>query len=83
MKNLKTNNLYQITGVQTILVQRLYKNNYENIVYKNYNIRFVDVSIIWVLKFGTYFEFQSLKQRQKAWHYWLKNKMKIVLKEPK
>ena len=75
--------MYQITSVQTILVQRLYKNNYENIVYKNYNIRFVDVNIIWVLKFGTYFEFQSLKQGQKAWHYWLKDKMKIALKEPK
>ena len=75
--------MYQITGVQTKLVQRLYKNNYENIVYKNYNTRFVDVSIIWVLKFGTYFEFQSLKQGQKACHYWLKNKMKIALKEPK
>ena len=29
------------------------------------------------------FEFQSLKQDQKAWYYWLKNKMKIILKDPK
>ena len=37
---------------------------------------------MWVLKFGTWFEFQRLKQGQNLWHYWLKNKMKIVLKEP-
>ena len=33
-------------------------------------VRLVDVNIIRVLKFGTKFDFQSLKQGQKLWHYW-------------
>ena len=38
-------------------------------------VRLVDVAnIIWVLNF--------LKQCQKVWHYWLKDKMKTVLTEP-
>ena len=37
MKNFKTNNLYQITSANNISSKALYKNNYENIVYKNYS----------------------------------------------
>ena len=73
--------------VQTILllVQRDYIKTTLKILSTKITtiVRLVDVNIIWVLKFGTKFEFQSLKQGQKVWHYWLKNKMKIVLKEPK
>ena len=47
MKNLNTYNLYQITSANKITIRskRLYKNNYENTVYKNYNttiVRLVD-----------------------------------------
>ena len=39
MKNLKADNLYQITSANNITInsKRLYKNNYENTVYKNCN----------------------------------------------
>ena len=39
MKNLNTYNLYQITSANNITIssKRLYKNNFENTVYKNYN----------------------------------------------
>ena len=59
MKNLNTYNLYQITSANNITIssKRLFKNNFENTVYKNYNTtiiaRLVDVNIMWVLKFGT------------------------------
>ena len=56
MPYLKTNNLYQIISASNIIIssKRWYKNNYENIVYKNYNnSSHIDVNIIWVLKFGT------------------------------
>ena len=33
----KSNNLYQITSANNINSKRLYKNKYENIMYKNYN----------------------------------------------
>ena len=79
--------MYQITTVlvQTLLlVQRDYiKITMEILCTKITTIvRLVDVNIIWVLKFGTSFEFQTLKQGKKAWHYWLKNKIKIVWKRP-
>ena len=68
--------------VQTILllVQRDYIKTTLKILSTKITtiVRLVDVNIIWVLKFGTKFEFQSLKQGQKVWHYWLKNKMKII-----
>ena len=58
MKNLKTNNLYQITTVlvQTILllVLRDYiKTNMKILCRKITIVRIVDVNIIQVLKFGT------------------------------
>ena len=39
MKNLNTYNLYQITSGNNITIssKRLYKNNFENTVHKNYN----------------------------------------------
>ena len=39
MKNLKTYNLYQIASANDITIssKRLYKNNSEKTVYKNYN----------------------------------------------
>ena len=39
MKNLNTYNLYKITGADNITFssKRLYKNNFENTVYKNYS----------------------------------------------
>ena len=39
MKNLNSYNLYQITSANNITIssKRLYKNNFENTVYKNYN----------------------------------------------
>ena len=40
-----TNNLYQINSASNISLNILCKNNYENIVYKNYNNRLVDVNI--------------------------------------
>ena len=79
--------------MQTILTKRLagyIKSKHENILYKNWNnsqinkarcksVNTIIGSKIWdiaeVVKF--------LKQGQKAWHYWLQNKRKIVLKEPK
>ena len=65
--------------VQTILllVQRDYIKTTLKILSTKITtiVRLVDVNIIWVLKFGTKFEFQSLKQGQKVWHYWLRNKM--------
>ena len=73
--------------VQTILllVQRDYIKTTLKILCTKITtiVRLVDVDIIWVLKFGTEFKFQSLKEGQKVWHYRLKNKMKIVLKDPK
>ena len=48
MKNHKTNYLYQIIGAIKINSKRLFKNNYENIVYKNHNNSQIntDVNII-------------------------------------
>ena len=52
MKNLNTYNLYQITSANNIAIssKRIYENNFENTVYKNYNttiiVRLVDVNII-------------------------------------
>ena len=56
MKNLTTNNLYQITSANNIIIssKRSYNNIYENIVYKIKTIvSHIDVNIIAVLKFGT------------------------------
>ena len=52
MKNLN-NNLHQITSANNINSKKLHKNNYENIVYKNYNKSQIDTDVIIVLKFGT------------------------------
>ena len=41
------------------------------------------MKILQVLKFKTIVEVLKVKKNQKAWHYSLQNKMKIVLKEPK
>ena len=65
MKNLNTYNLYQITSANNITIssKRLYKNNFENTVYKNYNNSQISRckyymsskiwDIVWVSKFKT------------------------------
>ena len=67
MKNLNTYNLYPITSANNITIsissKRLYKNNFENTVYKNYNNSQISRckyymsskvwDIVWVSKFKT------------------------------
>ena len=74
----------QITSANNLTLRDYIKTT-TKISCKNYNNSQIntDKDIIWVLTFGAYFELQSLKRGQKAWYYWLKNKIKIVLKEPK
>ena len=44
--------------------------------------RLIQIQILCVLKFGTWYKFDNLEQSQKVWHYWLQNKMKSVLRKP-
>ena len=65
MKNLKTYKLHHITSANNITIssKRLYKNNFENTLYKNYNNSQISRckyymsskiwDIVWVLKFKT------------------------------
>ena len=67
--------MYQITSASNIIIssKRLFKNNYENIVYKNYSnsqshrCKYYTSSKIWDIVWVS-----KLKQGQKAWHYWFK-----------
>ena len=71
--------------VQTILllVQRDYIKTTLKILCSKITtiVRLVDVYRYYIS--SNIWELGNLKQGQKVWHYWLKNKMKIVLKELK